>query len=152
MGFGTEEETLEFVDGMDQLDQGLRSMVAMLNRRNRAVVLIGVGKDGEVLPSEISESDVEAVRERMERGMNHLPQARVTLESDGGRPFIRIDARGYETPYSYGGWFYIRKRRPVRVDGKDALEWTEGPTCSMKRHRSFLPVLPFIRPPEPSDR
>ena len=140
MGFGTEGWTTEFVDGMDQLDDALRSMTAMLNRFNKAEVYIGVDGEGEPI-GHLTEDDVAKVIGRMSEKVRTAPKAKVTLEHSGGFDFIRISATGYETPYSFGSWFYTRKCNPTQPHGSSGPvvnEWTETLTCGMKRHRSLV--------------
>lgn len=135
MGFGTEGATLEFVDGMDQLDDALKAMTAMLNRSNRATVLIGVGDDGEALGIDLCADDIDIIEQRMLSKLNHRPAVSISLEStEDGRRYIRISATGYETPYAFGSWFYIRKCIYSKSDDGVDEEWIQTLTCSMKRH------------------
>ena len=135
MSLGREDETTEFVDGMDGLDDALRSMVAILNRKNRALVLIGIGDDGEPTGARIDDDAPEMIRARIREIVNAQPTTDISIESIGDRRYVRISAIGYETPYSWKGWFWIRAKR-FTVDGSETVvHWTETPTCSMKRHR-----------------
>jgi hypothetical protein len=137
MGFGTEGWTTEFVDGMDDLDEALKAMTSMLNRSNSAKVYIGVDPDGKVIGADLSDSDVAAVMDAMGRKVNTRPDVSVTLEEiPDGRRYILISATGYEIPYSYDGWFYSRKCRPVRKEGTVVNEWADTITCGMRHHRS----------------
>jgi hypothetical protein len=136
MGAGTEGWTTGFFGGMDRLDDAIKSMSAMLNRFNRADIFIGVGPDGEPLGIQVDLDCPEMIRARMAELMNRLPDAEITLESSDGKEFVRISAVGFHTPYSWNGWFYGRKCRPIKLDsGGVKMEWTETPTCAMKRHR-----------------
>lgn len=58
MSLGVEGPTVEFIDGMEQLDDGLKAMTAMFNRYNKANVYIGVDHDGNVIGRDFSEEDV----------------------------------------------------------------------------------------------
>ncbi len=138
---GRECGTVEFVDGMEGLDQAVRSLSAMLNRFNKAEIYIGVGIDGRPAGADLSEEDISRIDERIGQLMNRHPQTLgITLEvSDDGERYIRISATGYETPYAYGSWFYTRKCNPTQPEGPQGRvveEWTETLTCGMKRHRS----------------
>ncbi len=144
MGLGTESEIRGFVSGMDGLDEAVRMMTAMLNRFNKADVFIGADHDGQVIGIEASDSDVQAVMDRMKEKVNHLPEVSVTVESDPeGRRYIHISATGYETPYSFGSWFYVRRYRYSDDDGPVRIVWTENLTCGMKRHRRGSPVWQY---------
>lgn len=136
MSLGVENGTTEFVDGMEDLDEALRSVAAMLNRYNRADVYIGVGPDGEPAGACLGDEDVETVRRSMESGMNTVPEAGISLETDErGRRYIHVSARGYDIPYSYGGWFRVRRCCITKNGDSLVEEWKNLLTCGMKRHR-----------------
>ena len=141
MGVGTEGWTTGFISGMENLDDAIKMMSGMLNRFNRAEVFVGVGPDGEPTGISFSPEDPDKIRERMAEIMNRLPEVSVSEETYGGKTCIHISAVGYETPYSWKGWFYGRKCRPVRDGGGVRMEWTETMTCAMKRHRWDLILL-----------
>lgn len=122
-----ESETAGYVTGMGGLDRAVRMMTAMLNRYNRAEVLI-LPEEGE----SFGEAEAEAVRGRIGELVNHPPGFSVALTGRDGDQCILISAEGYETPYACGGWFYVR-RYHFAPDGSRV--WTESPTCAMKRHR-----------------
>ena len=132
----SEGETVEFCDGMQDLDMALRSMTAMLNRYNRCKVYIGVGIDGSPLGIGPTEKDLEIISARCDEIVRARPTIKASIEEQDGKRYILLDVSGYETPYSWKGWFWGRARRPsTDASGKVHVDWTETPTCSMKRHR-----------------
>ena len=133
----TEGWTVGLFADMSEAESAVRSMTAMLNRFNEATVVIGMDKDGRPTGIRPTKDDVEAALGIMASKMNRMPDASVSIESDGEAGFIVIRAVGYETPYSFGSWFYTRKCNPViPKDGSRAgFEWKETLTCGMKRHR-----------------
>ncbi len=136
MGLGTENETTEFVDGMEQMDEALRSLAAILNRYHKAEVLIGVSSDGEPVDADIDDDDVETVKRSISEKMNTVPDADITIVTDDeGRRYIRISATGYDIPYTYDGWFRVRRCCISKKDGNTIVEWKNLMTCGMKRHR-----------------
>ena len=141
MSLGVEGPTVEFIDGMEQLDDGLKAMTAMFNRYNKANVYIGVDHDGNIIGGDFSEEDVQKVIQRMHEKVNTQPNVRVTLESnEEGNRYILISGTGYETPYAFGTWFHIRKwvySKP-EPDGPVKEDWIQTLTCSMKRHRGQI--------------
>jgi len=142
----SESETVEFCDGMQDLDMALRSMTAMLNRYNRCKVYIGVGIDGSPLGINPTEEDVLRISARCDEIVRTRPTIRASIEEQSGVRYILMDVSGYETPYSWKGWFWGRARRPsTDASGKVRVDWTETPTCSMKRHRTCH------KPPHPSE-
>ncbi len=132
-----EGEIVEFVDGMEHLDEAIRAMSAMLNRYNNARIFIGVDGLGHAIGADLSSEDIDTVRTRVSELLNRMPVMNITLEFEGGKDYIRIIAEGYETPYAWKGWFYTRKCNPTRPQGSDGPvvnEWVETLTCGMKRH------------------
>ena len=53
--------TVEFINSMDNLDEAIKSMTAMLNKYNRASVYIGVDIDGRAIADDLTEDDVQKV-------------------------------------------------------------------------------------------
>ena len=122
-----------YVDSMEQASDAVRMMTGMLNRFNHADIYIGVRRDGTVIGINISEKDVQTILDIMTDKVNHQPEVSVKIyDSDDGKQYVRIIAEGYETPYSFGSWFYGRK---YRIDDDGNISWSEGLTCGMKRHR-----------------
>ena len=121
---------------MEGLDDALRAMSAMLNRFNRAEIYIGVDSGGNPI-GHLTEDDVCSVKKRMSEKVRTTPDAKIFLERCGDHSYVRISATGYETPYSFGSWFYTRKCNPTQPEGSSGPvvnEWTETLTCGMKRH------------------
>ncbi len=139
MSLGAEDETTEFVDSMEQLDHALTSMAAMLNRYHRADIYIGVNDDGEPIGSDLDAGDLNTIEESIRTKMNTRPDATAELLVDGdGRRYIRISASGYDIPYSYDGWFRVRRCCISRSGNGTVKEWKNLLTCGMKRHRSSV--------------
>ena len=139
--------TVAFFDGMEEADSAVKSMTAMLNRFNKATVVIRARKDGRTAGEGLSEKDVDAVLGIISARTNRMPDVRVTLESDGDGRCIVIRAAGYETPYAFDGWFYTRKCAPTG----GGFAWKETLTCGMKRHRrlcsnNLKPFLSELKP------
>ena len=132
MDFGPEGETVGFVRDMDRLDDAIRMMTAMLNRFNHSDVYIGVDSSGKIIGIDACDDTVKVILERMESKVNHLPDVNVDVCSEDGRQYVHIHAEGYETPYSFGSWFYVRR---YHFTDDKRIEWSENLTCGMKRHR-----------------
>ena len=98
----SEDATTEFISGLDHLDDALKSMTAMMNRYNRADIYIGVDDQGNVIGIDADEQSLETIRDRMEQVINHVPDVKISLESDpNGRKYIRITGTCYDIPYSF---------------------------------------------------
>lgn len=109
MNIGAEDETTEFKESMAQLDKGILSLTAMLNRSNEGTVYFGVNDDGKVIGLTIGDSTLEKIRNALRNDVQPRILADTEiLESDDGKKYISVHASGYEIPYSYDGRYYIR--------------------------------------------
>lgn len=109
MNLGRENETTEFKESLGQLDKGVRSLSAMLNRHRSGTVFFGVDDDGDVIGLDIGVSTLESVRNAVRSAIK--PQITPTIQehtSDDGRRFISLSASGVDIPYSFDGRYYIR--------------------------------------------
>ena len=111
MNLGDENETQEFKESLSQLDKGLKSLSAMLNRGYKGTVYFGVKDNGDIkglIGVDISKAKMD-IRQRAQAYLS--PQVKLDIDalSDGeGRPYIRVYAYGVETPYSYDRRYYLR--------------------------------------------
>ena len=131
MDVGPEGETVGFVGSLDEIDRAVRMMTAMLNRFNHADVYIGMRPDGSLIGIDIPDDAEQRITDRISEKVNHPPEVSVCILSEGGKRCIHIHADGFETPYSFGSWFYVRRYRHT---ADERIEWTENLTCGMKRH------------------
>ena len=93
MNIGRENEITEFKSSISQLDKGVLSMTAMLNRSNRGVVYFGVDDKGDVIGLDVGESTFEKIR----GAFRDYVQPRIvidiqTLVSDDGRKYIAVSS------------------------------------------------------------
>ena len=109
MNLGKENKSRAFRKGLGELDDGLRSLCAMLNGSGRAVVCFGVEEDGDVCGTDIADGTVEDISKRIddmiEPSIN--PDIEELLDT-GGRRCIRITAEGDDIPYSFDGRYFLR--------------------------------------------
>ncbi len=109
MNIGTENETTEFKESMTQLDKGVLSLTAMLNRSNEGTVYFGVDDNGEIIGLAVGDSTLEKIRNAIRNDIQPRILADTeVLESDDGKKYISVHASGYEIPYSYDGRYYVR--------------------------------------------
>lgn len=120
MNFGKEDEGLEFKESLGELDAGLKSLCAMLNKNGEGRLLFGVSDDGEALltlvPGKNTKSRIsQRIAEICEPSFLHSEQE-IPLE-DGEHVVIEVRAKGYDRPYNVGGRYYIRNgARDDRAD------------------------------------
>lgn len=109
MNVGRECETMEFKESISQLDKGLKSLSAMLNRRNHGTVYFGVDDSGDVIGMDIGRDTPESIRNLARSRIQPQILPEVTVhDTDDGRRCIVLHASGYDTPYSYDGRYFIR--------------------------------------------
>lgn len=108
MNLGHENETLEFKESLAQLDKGLKSITAMLNRSGFGCVCFGVLDNGDVKGLTVGPNTLMDIRNKIKFLIS--PQALVHIEkvTAGKLDYIKITAHGSDIPYSCDGRYYIR--------------------------------------------
>lgn len=122
MNIGCENEEQEFKLGLGQLDRGLKSLSAMLNRKFEGTVFFGVDDDGTVKGLDIGRKTLLDIRNRA----TELIEPRVMLDievmsDEENRPYIRVHAQGSDVPYSCDGRYYLRTASADEKIGSDLL-------------------------------
>ena len=109
MNLGKENEMQEFKENLSQLDKGIKSLVAMLNRNGSGTVYFGVDDNGEVKGIEIGKKTLMTVRHRISELMEPKALCDIKeLKDENGKSYISIFASGSDMPYSCDGRYYIR--------------------------------------------
>lgn len=121
MNLGVESETVEFKESISQLNKGILSLTAMLNRRNHGTLYIGVDDKGDVIGIDIGSNTAEDIRNKIRSTVQPqiVPEIEVH-DSDGGL-YISISVVGYNIPYSYDGRYYIRNVSSNESAGPDVV-------------------------------
>ncbi|MBO5640565.1 MAG: putative DNA binding domain-containing protein [Oscillospiraceae bacterium] len=122
MNLGQENEKQEFKLGLGQLDKGLRSLSAMLNRNTEGAVFFGVDDDGTVKGLAIGKRTLLDIRSRAAE----LIEPRIILDiqdlkDEMGRDYIRVHAEGANIPYSCDGRYYLRTAASDEQIGSELL-------------------------------
>lgn len=120
MNLGKENEIQEFKEGLGQLDRGLKSLTAMLNRHGYGTVYFGVSDNGDVKGLQIGKDTLLDVRKKIRELIS--PQILAEIQehtSNEGLTYISIFARGSNMPYSCDGRYYVRN---VAADEKATNE------------------------------
>ena len=122
MNLGEENERQEFKIGLGQLDKGLRSLAAMLNRHEEGTVFFGVDDTGEVKGIDVGKKTLQDIRNRI----TDLIEPKVVceireLKDEAGRSYIRVSAQGSDIPYACDGRYYLRTVSADEHIGNDIL-------------------------------
>lgn len=65
MNLGNENEYIEFKESLTQLDKGLKSLTAMLNKNGRSSIYFGVNDKGDVIGIDIGCRTLEDIRNKI---------------------------------------------------------------------------------------
>ncbi|MBQ0100780.1 MAG: ATP-binding protein, partial [Lachnospiraceae bacterium] len=101
MNIGQENESQEFKESLSQLDKGLKSLTAMLNRHGTGSVYFGVDDNGNVKGLTIGKKTLMDIRSRIRDIIE--PQILVNIEElkdEDSHQYIKVSAKGTDTPYS----------------------------------------------------
>ena len=122
MNLGQENERQEFKAGMGQIEKGLKSLTAMLNRHFCGTVYLGVDDNGEVVGLEVGRMTLPGIRSKAAE----LIDPRIILDmeelkDEHGKSYIRISAQGSNIPYSFNGRYYLRTAASDEQIGSELL-------------------------------
>ena len=109
MNLGIEDEFTEFKESLAQLDKGLKSVTAMLNKHGEANVYFGVSDNGDVIGMDIGKDTLMNIRNRIRDRVEPRIYADIKdYTDDNGKKYIKVSAKGTDIPYSYDGRYYVR--------------------------------------------
>ena len=109
MNLGQENETTEFKESLSQLDRGIRSLSAMLNRSGSGRVFFGVDDNGNVKGLQIGKKTLLDIRNKINLLIS--PQILASIyekQDDSGNSYIEVTANGFDIPYACDGRYYVR--------------------------------------------
>lgn len=109
MNLGIENEYQEFKESLGQLDKGLKSITAMLNRHGKATVYFGVSDNGDVCGLTIGKDTLMDIRNKIRDKIEPRIYADIVqLADEEDKTYIKVSVNGADIPYSYDGRYYIR--------------------------------------------
>lgn len=154
MNLGIENERQEFKESLTQLDKGLKSLTAMLNRNTEGTVYFGVDDSGTVKGVDIGKNTLLNIR----RSAAQLIEPQIVLnievlKDEKGKSFIKVHAEGEDIPYSCDGRFYLRTASADEQISSDLLRkmLVSGNTdmltqiTSENQSLSFTGMVPFLK-------
>ncbi len=105
-----ETEKQEFKTSLSELDKGLLSLSAMLNKDGYGKIYFGVANDGTIigLNSTIGEETIKKISMRISELIKPTIVPKIILERYENLIYIVVEASGYNKPYSCGGNYRIR--------------------------------------------
>lgn len=108
MNLGIENEYQEFKESLTQLDKGLKSLTAMLNKHNQGSVYFGVKDDGNICGLIVGKDTLMDIRNRIRDKIEPRIYPQIEALQDEDKSYIKVSANGSDIPYSYDGRYYIR--------------------------------------------
>ena len=103
---GKETEFLEFKESTGELDQAMKDISAILNKRGRGILYFGVKDNGDIRGFDIGEDTQRDISRRIYERIK--PQIFPTIEEISGRKIIKVSFEGSDRPYSADGRYYLR--------------------------------------------
>lgn len=110
LDFPYEEEKQEFKTSLSELDKGLLSLTAMLNKHGEGAVYFGVNNSGEVvgLSGQIGEETIKKISVRIHEIIKPAFVVSILPQILDGKTYILVTGKGNRRPYSCGGEYRIR--------------------------------------------
>ena len=122
MNIGFENEYQEFKEGLGQLDKGLKSLTAMLNKHGKAAVYFGVDDNGNVCGLSIGKNTLMDIRNKIRDKIEPRIYADIQeQQDDNGKKYIKVTASGFDIPYSFDGRYYLRNISADEQASNDVL-------------------------------
>jgi len=108
--FSLETEVQEFKKTLSELDKGLESLCAMLNKHCKGDVYFGVNDNGEIvgLSGQIGKETLRKISIRISELIKPVINPVIAIEQYEEKTIIHITATGNQRPYSCGGNYRIR--------------------------------------------
>ena len=108
INLGDETEKLEFKKTTAELEKGIVSIVAILNKHGAGTLFFGVNPNGDAVGQIVSESSLRDVSKAIREKIKPEIYPTVSRVSLNNRDCIRVDFEGNDCPYSAKGRYYIR--------------------------------------------
>lgn len=109
MNLGEENEYQEFKESLSQLDKGLKSISAMLNKHGRGTVYFGVADNGEVCGVVLGKNTLMDIRNRIADKIDPRIYAEIKdYKDENQKVYVKVTAYGSDAPYSFDGRYYYR--------------------------------------------
>lgn len=123
LDFPYEEEKKEFKTSLAELDKGLLSLSAMLNKHGEGEIYYGVNNSGEVvgLAGQIGEETIKKISARISELIKPAFVASVQPQMFEGKIYVLVSGKGNRRPYSCGGEYRIRVGSEDRKIDPDLL-------------------------------
>lgn len=128
-----ESETLEFKKSLGELQEGIISLCAMLNKHGRGELWFGIDPSGKPVGLEIGEKTPRDVSQAIAAHLEPQIYPVITTEILDGKSCLKIICQGHDAPY------YARGRAYIRVaDADRQLSPSELESLILYKHHEAL--------------
>ena len=105
-----EDEKQEFKTSLGELDKGIDSLAAMLNKHCKGTIYFGVDNKGEVigLNDQLGEETIKKISSRIQEILKPTIIPEIAFDFFDKKRIIKISAKGNNRPYSSRGNYLIR--------------------------------------------
>lgn len=110
LNFSYEDEKQEFKSSLSQLDNGIHSLAAMLNKHGEGCVYFGVDNKGKIigLNTQLGEETIKKISTRIALMIKPLIVPEIIFQNYNEKTIIKVYAKGNNRPYSSSGNYLIR--------------------------------------------
>lgn len=115
-------EIQDFQESLIDLQQGIISLAAMLNKHGRGEVWLGVTEEGRPLGLTLSGQLIENILQTLAQGIEPQIQPELSLHLLEMKPCLKISVQGQEQPYFAYGRAFIRQAAINRQLTREELE------------------------------
>ena len=138
--YAMETETREFKKSLAELKQGLASLAAMLNKHGRAELWFGIAPNGSAVGLDVNEKTLRDVSQAIAAHIEPAIYPRISRQIMDGKPCLKVEAEGWQSPYFAYGRAYIRVadedrklsaselKSLILEHNRDALRWENEPS------------------------
>lgn len=105
-----EDEKQEFKTSLSELDKGIDSLAAMLNKHCKGTIFFGVDNKGEIvgLNGQFGEETIKKISSRIQEILKPTIIPEITFDFIDNKKIIKLSAQGNNRPYSSMGNYLIR--------------------------------------------
>lgn len=108
LNFSYETELQEFKRSMAELDKGIITIAAMLNKNGKGKVYFGVEDSGEIVGVDLGKETIKKISTRYAEAIRPKNTPKISLEPYEDKYVISLEAQGDRRPYAAFGEYRIR--------------------------------------------
>lgn len=110
MNFGQETEEVEFKESTNELKEGIRSLVSMLNKSQHGTLYFGVKDNGDAIGQQIGKQTIRDISQAISTNIESavIPTISIVEGTPENKQVIKIEVSGTDIPYSAYGQYLIR--------------------------------------------